>query len=111
LTRYNQRRTKTKTAPGVAGVASVPKQGSWTRSSLVYPSTKENSSSVPSFVPTEPLNGISQASFLQQIRKPWLARLSALPQAIWLRRFGTVSNRAPYTSKTAPSSSLPSLPC
>jgi hypothetical protein len=110
-TRYNQRRTKTRTAPGVAGVASVPKRESWTRSSLVYQSTSANSSSVPSFVPTEPLGGISQESFLQQIRKPWLARLSALPQAIWLRRFGTVSNQAPYTSKTAPGSSLPLRPC
>jgi hypothetical protein len=111
LTRCNRKRMKIRTAPGVAGVDSAIPPESWTRSSLAYPSTNGNSSSVPSFVPTEPLSGLSQENFLQQIRKPWLARLSALPQAIWLRRLGTVSNQVPYTSKTAPGSFPPSQPC
>jgi hypothetical protein len=54
--------------------------------------------------------GTSQEAFLEQIRKPWLARLSELPQAIWLRRLGTVSNAAPFTSRTAPGCSPRSQP-
>jgi hypothetical protein len=31
-----------------------------------------------------------------------------MPQAIWLRCFGTIMNQAPYTSRTAPSCTPPS---
>jgi hypothetical protein len=106
----SRKRMKTAIVPGDAGLASESTRGSWTRSCLIFPRRSENSSSAPSSAPTKLPTGTSQEAFLGQIRKPWLARLSELPQAIWLRRFGTVSNSAPFTSRTAPGCSPPSQP-
>jgi hypothetical protein len=110
MTRSNQRLTKTETVPGVAGSDLASTSASWTRSSLLFPSKNANYSSAPSLALIKSPPGTSQDAFLAQVRKPWLERLSALPQAIWLRRFGTVSNAAPFTSRTAPGYSPRSRP-
>jgi hypothetical protein len=110
MTRSSRRRTRTATEPGVDGLDSATKPASWTRSCLTFPSKNENSSFDHSSAPIKLPTGTSQAAFLEQLRKPWLARLSELPQAIWLRRFGTISNAAPFTSRTAPGCSPPSRP-
>jgi hypothetical protein len=110
MTRFSRRRMKTGTEPGDGGLVLENKPGSWTRSCLNFPRQNGNSSSDPSLAPTKLPIGISQGSFLEQLRRPWRERLSALPQAIWLRRFGTVSNQVPCTSRTAPGCFLPSQP-
>jgi hypothetical protein len=110
MIRYSRRQTKTGIAPGDGGSDTANKPVSWTRSCLTFPSKSVNSCSAPSSAPTKSPIGTSQANFLEQLRKPWRERLSALPQAIWLRRFGTISNQVPFTSRTAPGCSLPSRP-
>ena len=111
MMRWNRRQMKTETGPGDDGKDSASTVTSLTPTSLTFPPKTASSSSVP-FSPSikQPI-GTSQADFLQNITRPWQERLSALPQAIWLRRFGTISNRAPFTSKTAPSCSPPSMLC
>lgn len=103
LIRHNRSHRTIRIEPGQDGSVSARRRRSWTLSSLTYPQTSVNSSCDPSWKPTLPRTGLSQGRFLEQIRKPWRERLCALPQAIWLRRFGCVSNGAPFTSKTAPS--------
>jgi hypothetical protein len=110
MIRSNQKRMKIVTVPGDAGLGLESTPGSWSRSCLSFPSKSENSSFAPSSAPTKSPTGSSQEASLGQIRKPWLARLSELLQAIWLRRFGTVSNSAPFTSRTASGCSPHSQP-
>ena len=110
MIRWNRRRMTTGTGPGGDGKDSAMKLGSWTTSSLTYPPGNANSSSDPFSLPTSQLSGAGQETFLQSIVRPWRERLCALPQATWLRRFGTISNQVPFTSRTAPSSSPPSMP-
>jgi hypothetical protein len=47
---------------------------------------------------------------LASVRAPWFRQLCAMPQAIWLRRFGVTSNGVPFTSRGAPSYSPPFEP-
>ena len=108
LIQRNQNLKKTKTGPGFDGSDSATRQPSWTRSSLACAPTRKTSSCAPSWKPTLPATGLNREKFLEQIRKPWQDRLCALPQAIWLRRFGCVSNGAPFTSRTAHSCYPPS---
>jgi hypothetical protein len=100
-------RTNPATASGVAGSASSWKPASLTPLSVTYWSPNKNSSFEPSSACIESLTGISQEAFVASVRNPWWRALCALPQATWLRRSGTISNGAPFTSRTAPSSSLP----
>jgi hypothetical protein len=111
MIRSSQRQTRTATELGDGGLGSGSTSASWTRSCLTFPSARESSFCAPFCAPTKLPTGTSQAVFLEHIRKPWLARLSALPQAIWLRRFGTISNAAPFTSRTVPGCYPPSPPC
>jgi hypothetical protein len=100
--------TKPKTESGAAGSASAMKRDSTlSRSSLLYPSGNANSSYDPSSPSTAKLRGLSQDDFLASVRDPWWRQLCAKPQATWLRRSGVVSNKVPFTSKTALSSGLP----
>jgi hypothetical protein len=101
--------TKNATAPGVDTPPSAPSQGfTMTPSSLDYPNQSGNSSSEPFLPSTGSLTGTSQEAFLASVRAPWFLRLSEMPQATWLRRFGVISNQVPFTSKEAPSYSPPS---
>mgnify|MGYP002809672279 CR=1 FL=1 len=93
------------TASGAAGSASALRPGSITPSSVTYQNPSKSSSFELSSASTESLTGISQAGFVASVRDPWWQALCALPQATWLRRSGTISNGAPFTSRTAPSSS------
>jgi hypothetical protein len=103
--------TRPETEPGDDGSPSAPSPASpITLSSLAYTSKKANSSSEPSLPFTDVLIGAEQEPFLASVRAPWFRKLSEMPQAIWLRRFGCSSNGAPFTSKEAPSYSPPSGP-
>lgn len=70
-----------------------------TPSSLPYPTRKPTSSLEPFCPAFEPLSGASTADLQGIVNDQWFHRLSERPQATWLRRFGSVSNRAPSTSK------------
>jgi hypothetical protein len=103
--------TRSATESGAGGSLSAQSPASpITLSSLAYTSKKANLSSEPSLPFTESLNGAQQEPFLASVRAPWFQRLSEMPQAIWLRRFGCSSNGAPFTSREAPSYSPPSGP-
>jgi hypothetical protein len=92
--------TRIETESGADGPSSVPKWDSpITSSSLTYPDRSVNSSVDLSCHFTVPPNGTNQDELLGTVRHQWFQTLSAMPQAMWLRRFGTISNRAPFTSK------------
>jgi hypothetical protein len=103
--RAKKGRMSNATGSGAVGSASATRQESLTPFSVTYRSRSRNSSFEPSSASTEWLNGLSQADFVENVRNPWWQRLCALPQAVWLRRSGTISNGAPFTSRTAPSCS------
>ncbi len=103
--------TKLATESGAVGNPTAPLPESLTTaSSLTYPTTKSTSLFVPSSDCTDQLNGASQDVWKEDIRSHWSQALSKLPQAVWLRRFGTISNQAPFTSRAAKTSSPPSEP-
>jgi hypothetical protein len=111
LTPSKNRPTKRKTESGADGARSVPRPVSTlTLSSLNYSSLKPSSSCDPFCPSTEWLAGAQKEPFLESVRSPWFRQLCAMPQALWLRRSGVVSNAAPFTSKEAPSYSPPSRP-
>ena len=72
-----------------------------TPSSLLYPVGPSSSSFAPSSDSTELLAGVPQEAWKADIASHWSRALSELPQAVWLRRFGTISNQAPFTSREA----------
>jgi hypothetical protein len=108
--RVKKSHTSPATGSGAAGPVSAPKPESLTPSSVTYRNMSKSSSFELSSASTASLTGISQAAFVASVRDPWWRVLSALPQAIWLRRSGTISNGAPFTSRTAPSCSHPYEP-
>jgi hypothetical protein len=81
-----------------------------THSSLLYPKTNVSSSFEPSSASIVMLNGASQVNLLENVRSQWLQALCAMPQAVWLRRFGSIYNQAPCTSRTALTCVPPSEP-
>ena len=105
LIQWDQRLLKTVTAPGDDGKVFVKKPTLVTYTSLLYPLKTKKSSAKPSSTFTVQPSGLTQEHWIQSVAVPWQARLSALPQAIWLRRLGTISNQVPFTSRTAPTTS------
>jgi hypothetical protein len=108
--RNKKERTRTGTGPGVVGNISA---STWvspiTPSSIVYPTRNKSSSPVVSSHFTVPPSGTDQAELLASVRNQWSQTLSAMPQAIWLRRSGTISNGVPFTSREATSCYPPSV--
>jgi hypothetical protein len=103
--------TKTRTAPGDGGSPSAsPAASGTTPSSLLYPHKNSSSSSSPSSASIELLRGMHQVDLQGSVSNQWSAALCATPQAVWLRRFGTITSSAPFTSKGAPTCSPPSAP-
>jgi hypothetical protein len=106
-----RKQTKKKTASGEGGPPSARTPDSVIdSSSITYPKASLSSSSEPFSPSTGSLSGLQQETFLASVRAPWFHRLCELPQAVWLRRFGVVSNGVPFTSREAPSYSPPSDP-
>jgi hypothetical protein len=104
--------TKNETESGDDGLtAATPAASEKTPTSLEYPQMAVSFSANHSYPYIVSPLGTSQVSLLASVRSQWSEARSEMPQASWLRRFGTVSNGAPFTSKTAPSSSRPSDPC
>jgi hypothetical protein len=97
--------TRTRTGSGAGGPASATAPASEiTPASTAYRTKDVNFSSSPSLPYTALPSGIGPADWLANAGSQWSAQLSGVPQASWLRRFGTVSNGAPFTSRTAASS-------
>jgi hypothetical protein len=71
------------------------------------PTDSESQNELPSDCIAQ-LSGVSQDDWKADIQSHWLQALSKLPQAVWLRRFGTISNPVPFTSREARTSYLPS---
>jgi hypothetical protein len=87
------------TASGVDGLDSASKQAAFlTPSPLVYPQTAENSPDPFLPVITQP-SGPKMGHLRDDVTSPWSQVLRRKPQATWLRRFGAISNQAPFTSK------------
>jgi hypothetical protein len=103
--------TKMRTEPGADGSLSAsPAASGTTPSSLLYPHKNNNSSLSPSSASIELLRGMHQVDLKESVSHQWSAALCATPQAVWLRRFGTITGSAPFTSKGAPTCSLSSVP-
>jgi hypothetical protein len=110
LIRSKRPPTKIPTGSGAAGNTTAPLLGSTiTPSSLSYLPSKKKSSSAPSSSSIAMPPGIQTANLQAAVANQWSVALCALPQAAWLRRFGSIMNQAPSTSRTAPSCSPPSV--
>ena len=96
-----------KTGHGAAGSDSATLRGSINPSSIVYPNRNKNYSFDPSSPATAQQIGPGQESFVESIRNPYRRRLSEMPQATWLRRFGCNSGKVPFTTSGAPNYSPP----
>jgi hypothetical protein len=96
--------TKGSTGHGGGGKDSATKQA-WemTPTSLLFPATKPNWLPGPFSRSSETLASMKTAGLQQSVASRWSAALSGMPQAAWLRRSGVIYNKAPSTSRTAPS--------
>ena len=77
-----------------------------TSASLCYPSTSKRSSSELFSTSTELQPGTPMADLPALVRSQWSRVLCAKPQATWLRRFGGISGKAPFTSRALPTCDL-----
>jgi hypothetical protein len=112
LIRATRAQTKPTTASGVDGFPFVNVPASLlTPTSLLYSTMSANSSSAPSWVCTGMPPGTSMVDLPGVVARQWSQALCAVPQAVWLRRSGTISNTAPFTSREAPTCDLPCVPC
>lgn len=92
---------------GAAGQDSVSKQVfTVTSTSVLYVSKSKRSFAKPSLPAFDPPPGRLRGGLEAQGRSQYLQGLCAKPQATWLRRFGAITNQAPCTTKTAPTSTL-----
>ena len=99
--RYKNRQTKTSTESGDGGSTSAKQKSEFsTHASMTFPQTKPSSYFVPSSHAIAELNSNQTEHFVDGVTAPWLQRLSVVPQALWLRRSGTVSGGRPFTSRT-----------
>ena len=112
LTRAKRPATSHAIASGVVGSPSAPDAAfKLTPTSLIYPTKNRRSLSAHSFPSITSLTGNEAPEpLVDNVKRQWSQALSKLPQAVWLRRFGTIFNKAPFTSRTAPSCDPPFVP-
>jgi hypothetical protein len=104
LTADRKAATRTTTEHGGDGLGSAPKQDAvLTPSSLVYPQSSANFSVELSSRASEIPTGPRVDDLMDSVSSQWSQALCAKPQATWLRRFGSISNQAPFTSRAQPS--------
>jgi hypothetical protein len=104
--------TKTRTEPGADGWDSAERQASLlTPSSLAYREPGTNYSVALSSHASAAVAGPPVASMMASVSDQWSQALCKKPQAMWLRRFGTICNRAPFTSRAQPSCIHSPRPC
>jgi hypothetical protein len=96
-----RRGTKISTGPGDDGNLLQKSSDSQIRSWIEYPQEREPSSSGPSFSPSEMAPSTDRRdALLDDVRSRWYLRLYAMPEAVWVRRFGCITGTAPSTSRT-----------
>jgi hypothetical protein len=103
MTPSAKQHSNARTGHGAVGSGSATPPESISHSSIVFPSRSKNYSFVPSSPVTGQQIGPTQETFVDSIRSPYKRRLSEMPQATWLRRFGCNSGKAPFTSREASS--------
>jgi hypothetical protein len=107
LIRARRKEMKPKTGSGDVGSTSAAKEGCrLTPSSLLYPAGDKNFSSGHSWDSTATQTGIKTANLPATVRDQWYRALCAVPQAVWLRRCGTITNKVPFTSRAAQTCAL-----
>ena len=114
LTAKNKKlRLKTSTEEaGDDGRASLPGPDTHPApSSLPYPQPTLSSSPAPFSPAFRTSSGVPMKHLDSLTRQQYLAALSAKPQATWLRHFGSISNAAPFTTRSVPTSSPASATC
>jgi hypothetical protein len=95
---------KTKTGPGADGLDSAEKQALLlTPSSLTYRQSDTSFSVALSSPASAVATGPPVESMMASVSDQWSQALCRKPQATWLRRFGTICNQAPFTSRDQPS--------
>jgi hypothetical protein len=95
--------TRTKIGPGAAGKDSAGHQGSTlTPSSLIYPQGSVTFTPSPLYSAIALRIGPSTETLKASVSETWQQALCGRPQATWLRRFGTISNQVPSTSRGQP---------
>ena len=72
-----------------------------THSSMMHPQQMSDCSFVPSSNDIAELTSIQTGPFVESVRRPWSHRQLKVPQAVYLRRSGTISSGVPFTSKEA----------
>jgi hypothetical protein len=107
MTLSAKQHSNARTGHGVVGSGSATPPESINHSSIVFPSRSRNYSFVPSSPVIGHQIGPTQETFVESIRSPYKRRLSEMPQATWLRRFGCNFGKVPFTSREAPSYSPP----
>ena len=103
---------RTSTESGDGGLGSESTSDTLlTPTSLCYLTT--NKSYIPklSSSATEGQTGLKGGPLQELVRDQWLQALSAKPQVTWLRRFGTISGQAPFTSRAVRTCAHLSDPC
>ena len=101
LIRAQNKPTSPKTVSGDAGATiAEPSALAITSTSIVYPNPKKSSSSDASWNYSGKPSGTLQAELLASVRSRWSDHLLRVPQGLWARRFGQISNQAPCTSPT-----------
>lgn len=85
---------------GGATVDTSPTEATYT--SINYPSTRRDCLSKHFSVSIERPSGQPLGNLKELVRNRWSRTLSDKPLATWLRRFGSVSGRAPCTSRDQP---------
>lgn len=100
-----KRPTRRMTESGDDVSHSVLKLGSTlTLSSLSYSIKKPSILPDPFSPSADWLIGARWEPFLAKVRAPWFQQLCKMLQSIWLQRSGVTSNRVPFTSREAPTS-------
>jgi hypothetical protein len=110
LTANKRGPTRTKIGPGAAGEDSAERQGTTlTPSSLTYPQENATFTPSPSYNAIERRIGPSAETLKASVSATWRQALCGRPQATWLRRFGTISNQVPSTSRGQPTCDIKSM--
>jgi hypothetical protein len=103
LTQEESQQTKETTGTGEDTYTS---SSSWTlinTRSISYSKKRRRSLGKPSLKLSEMANSMQEVDWLVNVQDQWLERQSAVPQDLWLRRYGAISGKAPFTKKGDPS--------
>ena len=87
---------------GTGGQSSLEKAEAITPYSIEFPETSGSSFSNASLSESEKGDSTRAGDMWDSVRSRWLLQLCRVPQATWLRRFGSVTGTAPCTSQDDP---------